>query len=264
MALMFERFTDGARRAIVWAERDAVALDHGRLGTEHLLLGIVHDRTSVGGRAFSSLISYDDARAAVAARVLPPIGEPPDQIALTATAKELLEQSVRIALQHQHARIGTGDLSLALLDASESTALSVLCDLGVDRALARTRVLDAAAEPATSASPQIVNVAPSQFELSPQTRELLRRAFSVGSSYVARRYLPAKVVSRASTTTRLLRELNASPRAEPRSSRSTLPLARAACSVCGTRSPDCGTLYTTASGLICERCAARSRDDDSL
>jgi ATP-dependent Clp protease ATP-binding subunit ClpA len=260
---MFERFTDRARRAIVWAERDAVALGDGRLGTEHLFLGIVHDTSSVGGRAFGSLVSYGDVRAAVAARVVPPMSEPCDQIALTARVKELLDRSMRVALQQAHARIGTGDLSLALLRMRDSTALGVLRDLGVDRTIASTRVLEMVAESATSPPPQIVNVASSQFELSPHTRELLRRALLFGSSYVARRFVPAKVVSGASTTTRLLRELNANSRAQPSSSRSRAPLVRAACLVCGTRSPDCGTLYATASGLICERCYARGSNDDA-
>ena len=47
---MFERFTDEARSAVVAAQREAVALDHGWIGTEHLLLGLLDDRDGRAAR----------------------------------------------------------------------------------------------------------------------------------------------------------------------------------------------------------------------
>ena len=45
---MFERFTDDARQAVVLAQEEAVALHHGWIGTEHLLLGVLRDRRATG------------------------------------------------------------------------------------------------------------------------------------------------------------------------------------------------------------------------
>ena len=63
---MFERFTDRARRVIVLAQEEARMLGHDYIGTEHLLLGLVHEGENVAARALTSLgISLDAMRQAV-------------------------------------------------------------------------------------------------------------------------------------------------------------------------------------------------------
>ena len=182
---MFERFTDRARRVVVAALHEARALDHGHVGTEHLLLGILHDGGCAGGRALSSLgVSYDDVRVHVVTLVPRDAHDPSAPLVLTASAKKLLELSVREALQQAHTQISSGDLALALLGMRDSMALRVLHELRVDRNAARTRVLEVALECPETRSPQIRSV-PTAPRISPQTQELLLHVLRVGSSYVA-------------------------------------------------------------------------------
>jgi ATP-dependent Clp protease ATP-binding subunit ClpA len=260
------------------AEHEACALGHTHLGTEHLLLGLVHDGACAAGRAFAALgVSYDDARARVMT-IVP--GEPmsrSEPVAFTQMARKLLKLSAREALQQSHAQIGTADLTLALLGLHDSSAVRVLDDLGVDRTAARARVLEMASDTVESTTPQVRRVVISP-QLSPQAQRLMRHALRLGSSYVARRYMPSTLVRHASTTARFVRSLDthrdslptlrsqfASSAAQPAipdprhevDSRpsSTRPLVAATCVVCSKPSPDCGTLYVTAHDtLICEHC----------
>jgi hypothetical protein len=273
---MFERFTDRARRVVVAARHDARALDHGHVGTEHLLLGILHDGGCAGGRALSSLgVSYDDVRRHVVTLVPREAHDPNESLVLTARAKKLLELSVREALQQAHTQISSGDLALALLGMRDSIALRVLNELRVDRNAARTRVLAVAQECPETRSRQIRSV-PTGPRVSPQTQELLFHVLRVGSSYVAGRYLPSSVIRRASTAARLIRIPKSLPASnsterpqlasgasapyiphpqQPDSLPSTMPSVPASCALCGTPSPDCGTLYAGAHGtLMCQRC----------
>ena len=275
---VFERFTDRARAAVVQAERDALELGHRRLGTEHLLLGLARDGESVGGRALSSLgVTYDDARRRVAAMAPRDATMSSEPVPFSGRAKQLLAISPRIALRQAHTRIGTSDLTLSLLGMDGCTALHVLDGLGIDRTQARARVLEILAEAAATSSyaPQMSSVRSVQVELSPQTQELARRVLRIGSSYLARRYVSANLVHRASKTVRLIRTLNADPNLRLSVQRRALtsgadadamsplvPLSRAECSVCGTLSPICGTLYTRTDGvLICERCVGEVPDE---
>jgi ATP-dependent Clp protease ATP-binding subunit ClpC len=51
---MFERFTSQARRAVVLAQEEAASLDHNYIGTEHLLLGLLHEGNGAAARALAS------------------------------------------------------------------------------------------------------------------------------------------------------------------------------------------------------------------
>ena len=60
---MFERFTDRARRVVVLAQEEARVLNHDLVGTEHILLGLIHEGGGFGARALESLgISLDVVR----------------------------------------------------------------------------------------------------------------------------------------------------------------------------------------------------------
>ena len=100
---MFERFTDRARRVVVLAQDEARALNHNYIGTEHLLLGLIHEGEGVAAKALESMdISLD----AVRAQVVEIIGEgqaaPSGHIPFTPRAKKVLELSLREALQLGH------------------------------------------------------------------------------------------------------------------------------------------------------------------
>src|SRR6476659_9239153 len=97
---MFERFTDRARRVVVLAQEEARMLSHNYIGTEHILLGLIHEGEGVAAKALESL---DISLEAVRAQVEEIIGQgqqaPSGHIPFTPRAKKVLELSLREALQ---------------------------------------------------------------------------------------------------------------------------------------------------------------------
>ena len=139
---MFERFTDRARRVVVLAQDEARALNHNYIGTEHLLLGLIHEGEGVAAKALESMdISLD----AVRAQVVEIIGEgqaaPSGHIPFTPRAKKVLELSLREALQLGHNYIGTEHILLGLLREGEGVAAQVLTKLGADLSTVRQTVM---------------------------------------------------------------------------------------------------------------------------
>jgi ATP-dependent Clp protease ATP-binding subunit ClpC len=60
---MFERFTDRARRVVVLAQEEARMLNHNYIGTEHILLGLIHEGEGVAAKALESMnISLEAVR----------------------------------------------------------------------------------------------------------------------------------------------------------------------------------------------------------
>ncbi len=139
---MFERFTDRARRVIELAEEEARVLNHNYVGTEHLLLGLIHEGEGVAAKALESLgISLE----AVRQQVEEIIGEgrqaPSKRIPYTPGAKKALELSLREALQLGHHYIGTEHILLGLIREGEGPAAQVLVNLGGDLNRVRQQVI---------------------------------------------------------------------------------------------------------------------------
>jgi ATP-dependent Clp protease ATP-binding subunit ClpC len=147
---MFERFTDRARRAIVLAQQEARALDHHYVGTEHILLGLVHEGEGVAARAFTALgISLPEMRQAVGAIIGRGTSSPPEsgRIPFTPRAKKVLELSLREALELGADHIGTEHILLALVREGDGVAAQVLRDAGVDLDRAGQQVTELLAAP---------------------------------------------------------------------------------------------------------------------
>jgi ATP-dependent Clp protease ATP-binding subunit ClpC len=139
---MFERFTDRARRVIVLAQEEARMLSHGYIGTEHLLLGLIHEGGGVSGAALESLsITLDDARAQVVSIV--PRGQEPlsGHIPFTPRAKKILELSLREALDLGHSSIGPEHILLGIVREGQGVANQVLVNLGADGPAVRAEVI---------------------------------------------------------------------------------------------------------------------------
>src|SRR5687768_12994068 len=135
---LFERFTDRARRVLVLAQEEARLLNHNFIGTEHILLGLIHEGEGVAAKALESLgISLEAVREKVEETIGPAgsstTGSPP----FTPRAKKVLELSLREALQLGHNYIGTVHMLLGLVREGEGVAAQVLVDLGAD--LSRVR-----------------------------------------------------------------------------------------------------------------------------
>ena len=157
---MFERFTDRARRVVVLAQDEARMLNHNYIGTEHILLGLIHEGEGVAAKALEALgISLE----AVREQVIEIIGEgqnaPTGHIPFTPRAKKVLELSLREALQLGHNYIGTEHILLGLIREGEGVAAQVLTKLGADLNRVRQQVIQLLSgyqgkEPVAAGGPQ--------------------------------------------------------------------------------------------------------------
>lgn len=139
---MFERFTDRARRVVVLAQEEARMLNHNYIGTEHILLGLIHEGEGVAAKALESLgISLDSVREQVQEIIGQGQQAPSGHIPFTPRAKKVLELSLREALQLGHNYIGTEHILLGLIREGEGVAAQVLVKLGADLNRVRQQVL---------------------------------------------------------------------------------------------------------------------------
>ncbi|HET6754918.1 MAG TPA: Clp protease N-terminal domain-containing protein [Jiangellaceae bacterium] len=140
---MFERFTERARRVVVLAQEEARALSHNYIGTEHILLGLIHENEGVAAKSLESIgISLDVVRT----QVEEIIGEgritPSGQIPFTPRAKKVLELSLRESMQLGHNYIGTEHILLGLIREGEGLGAQVLVKLGADLNRVRQQVIE--------------------------------------------------------------------------------------------------------------------------
>jgi Clp amino terminal domain, pathogenicity island component len=139
---MFERFTDRARRVVVLAQEEARMLSHNYIGTEHILLGLIHEGEGVAARALESLgISLEAVRLQVEEIIGPGQEAPSGHIPFTPRAKKVLELSLREALQLGHDYIGTEHILLGLIREGEGVAAQALIRLGADLNRVRQQVI---------------------------------------------------------------------------------------------------------------------------
>ncbi len=139
---MFERFTDRARRVVVLAQEEARLLNHNYIGTEHILLGLIHEGEGVAAKALESLsISLEGVRAQVEEIIGQGGSSPSGHIPFTPRAKKVLELSLREALQLGHNYIGTEHILLGLIREGEGVAAQVLVKLGADLSRVRQQVI---------------------------------------------------------------------------------------------------------------------------
>lgn len=140
---MFERYTDRARRVIVLAQEEARMLSHNFIGTEHLLLGLIHEGDGVAAQALTAL---DISLEAVRSQVEEIIGQgnetPAGHIPFTPRAKKVIELSLREALQLGHNYIGTEHVLLGLIREGEGVAAQVLVKLGAELTTVRRQVIE--------------------------------------------------------------------------------------------------------------------------
>jgi ATP-dependent Clp protease ATP-binding subunit ClpC len=139
---MFERFTDRARRVVVLAQEEARMLNHNYIGTEHILLGLIHEGEGVAAKALEALgISLEAVRSQVEEIIGQGQQAPSGHIPFTPRAKKVLELSLREALQLGHNYIGTEHILLGLIREGEGVAAQVLVKLGADLNRVRQQVI---------------------------------------------------------------------------------------------------------------------------
>lgn len=126
---MFERYTDRSRRVVVLAQEEARTLKHNYIGTEHILLGLLHEAEGIGAQALTALgLDLEKCRAAVLEIIGHGLQAPSGHIPFTPRAKKVLELSLREALILGHNYIGTEHLLLALVRSCENATPTSLTD----------------------------------------------------------------------------------------------------------------------------------------
>src|ERR671922_2803906 len=139
---LFERFTDRARRVVVLAQEEARLLNHNYIGTEHILLGLIHEGEGVAAKALESLgITLEAVRQQVEEIIGQGQSAPTGHIPLTPRAKKVLELSLREALNLGHKYIGTEHILLGLVREGEGVAAQVLTRQGATVERVRTTVI---------------------------------------------------------------------------------------------------------------------------
>jgi ATP-dependent Clp protease ATP-binding subunit ClpA len=140
---MFERFTNQARRVVVLAQEESRKLNHNYIGTEHLVLGLLHEGRGTGARALESLdITLEAARGEVETRIGRGNQEQSGHIPFTPRAKKALELSLRESLALGQSYIGTGHLLLGLIRKGDGVGVEILVGLGADLNVLRARVIE--------------------------------------------------------------------------------------------------------------------------
>jgi ATP-dependent Clp protease ATP-binding subunit ClpC len=140
---VFERFTDRARRVVVLAQEEARMLNHNYIGTEHLLLGLIHEGEGVAARALESLgVSLETVRLQVEEIIGQGQQAPSGHIPFTPRAKKVIELAGREAIDLGHNYIGTEHLLLGLIREGDGVAAQTLAKLGVDLHGVRLKVVE--------------------------------------------------------------------------------------------------------------------------
>lgn len=139
--VMFERFTDDARHVLVRAQEEARNLNHGFIGTEHLLLGLLGERDGLVVKALASMGVTEQAVRAGVKEIVGPLGDSGRASQkITPRSKLVLELSLREALQLGQNHVGPGHILLGILSEGEGNGVQVLLSLGADLSQLRQHV----------------------------------------------------------------------------------------------------------------------------
>ncbi|VEH16767.1 Probable ATP-dependent Clp protease ATP-binding subunit [Gardnerella vaginalis] len=140
---MFERFTDRARRVIVLAQEEARSLQHNYIGTEHILLGLIREGEGIAAKALNAKgVELDNTRKQIKEMIGTGTVSPSGHIPFTPHAKQVLELSLREALQLGHSYIGTEHILLGLIREGEGVGTQVLIKMEVDLGDLRSTAMD--------------------------------------------------------------------------------------------------------------------------
>ena len=183
---MFERFTDRARRVVVLAQEEARMLNHNYIGTEHILLGLIHEGEGVAAKGLESLgISLEAVRAQVEEIIGQGQQAPSGHIPFTPRAKKVLELSLREALQLGHNYIGTEHILLGLIHEGEGVAAKGLESLGISLEAVRAQVEEIIGQGQQAPSGHI--------PFTPRAKKVLelslREALQLGHNYIGTEHI---------------------------------------------------------------------------
>jgi ATP-dependent Clp protease ATP-binding subunit ClpA len=154
---MFERFTERSRRVVVLAQEEARMLDHNYIGTEHLLLGLMHDGGITAQVIGTTGLTLETARAEVEAVIGRGASSPSGHIPFTPRAKKVLELALREALALKNSYIGPEHILLGLIREVDGVGAQILDRLAAPLPLLRAQVLELAAAEGTEETYEALN-----------------------------------------------------------------------------------------------------------
>ncbi|MCC3292428.1 Clp protease N-terminal domain-containing protein [Arthrobacter sp. zg-Y1110] len=129
---MFDRFTHSAKRVVVFAQEEARMLDHNYIGTEHLLLGVLHEGAGTGARTLGNHgVTIEGVRAAIVEMIGRGLIPPSGHIPFTPRARAALEQALKESLALESGSITEDHILLSLLRANGGVACLTLQRMGV-------------------------------------------------------------------------------------------------------------------------------------
>ena len=183
---MFERFTDRARRVIVLAQEEARSLQHNYIGTEHILLGLIREGEGIAAKALNAKgVELDNTRKQIKEMIGTGTVSPSGHIPFTPHAKQVLELSLREALQLGHSYIGTEHILLGLIREGEGIAAKALNAKGVELDNTRKQIKEMIGTGTVSPSGHI--------PFTPHAKQVLelslREALQLGHSYIGTEHI---------------------------------------------------------------------------
>jgi ATP-dependent Clp protease ATP-binding subunit ClpC len=206
---LFERFTDRARRVVVLAQEEARLLNHNYIGTEHILLGLIHEGEGVAAKALESLgISLEAVRQQVEEIIGQGGSSPSGHIPFTPRAKKVLELSLREALQLGHNYIGTEHILLGLIREGEGVAAQVLVKLGADLSRVRQQVIQLLSGYSGSGSQEKAGSTPGGSGQESPSGSLVLDQFGRNLTQLARDKKLDPVIGRSRETERVMQVLS--------------------------------------------------------
>ncbi|HEY3268639.1 MAG TPA: ornithine carbamoyltransferase [Armatimonadota bacterium] len=138
---MWEKFTERTRRIVYKAQEEAHRYGHPKVGTEHLLLGILDEPDTIAARVLSTLQGgLEKLRVGTIAALQPGAGGPATHIGLTRSARHALELAQDEASQQGADHIGTDHLLLGIVRCHEGGAAQVLTQAGITLGAVRDEV----------------------------------------------------------------------------------------------------------------------------
>jgi len=142
--MMFDRFTDRARKVMALSRQEAERLSHDYIGTEHILLGLAKEGSGVAANVLGMLGADAGKLFTEVERLAKPMpgavapGQPP----FDACAKRALESAIEEARRLNHEYVSTEHLLLGLLCVEDGLAAQVLMNLGLVLEEVRKEVLE--------------------------------------------------------------------------------------------------------------------------
>ena len=141
MSPLFDRYTERAKRVLMFAHEESRRLNHDYIGTEHLLLGLVREENGIAARILAGMdVDVAKARAGVGKVTERGKHTVVGNINLTERGKKAIQHAAEEARQMGHGYIGTEHMLLGLVRDGKSTGAQVLSGLGVGQAKARSAV----------------------------------------------------------------------------------------------------------------------------